>query len=79
MELKKIFKIRAKIVLKINFSVKKPGHQRIEVARSGLWAPRQNEYFRFPGALESRSRASKVPTKYIFKSFHFCRDYTVVA
>ena len=79
MELKKIFKIRAKIVLKINLSVKKPRHQRIEVARSGLWAPGENEYFRFPGAQESRRRASKVPTNYMLKSFHFCRDYTVVA
>ena len=79
MELKKIFKIRAKIVLKINLPVKKPRHQRIEVARSGLWAPGENEYFRFPGGQESRSRASKVPTNYMLKSFHFCRDYTVVA
>ena len=71
MELKKIFKIRAKIVLKINLSVKKPRHQRIEVARSGLWAPGENEYFRFPGAQESRSRASKVPTNYMLKSSTF--------
>ena len=35
----KIFKIRAKTVLKINWSVKTPWHERMEVARSWLWAP----------------------------------------
>ena len=35
----KIIKILAKTVLKINWSVKTPGHERMEVARSGLWAP----------------------------------------
>ena len=32
-------KIRAKTVLKLNWSVKAPWHEHIEVARSGLWAP----------------------------------------
>ena len=35
----KIFKIRAKNVLKVNWSVKTPWHERMEVAQSGLWAP----------------------------------------
>ena len=31
--------MRAKTVLKINWSVKTPSHKRMEVVRSGLWAP----------------------------------------
>ena len=33
----KVFKIRAKTVLKINWSVKMPSHEGMEVARSGLY------------------------------------------
>ena len=36
---KKIFQIRAKTVLKIKWSVKTPRHERMELARSRLWAP----------------------------------------
>ena len=35
----KIFLIRAKIVLKINWSVKTPRHEYMGIAHSGLWAP----------------------------------------
>ena len=46
----KICKIRAKTVLKINWSVKTPWHERMEVASSELWAPDKNEwlYMQYP-------------------------------
>ena len=36
---KRYSKFALKTVLKINWSVKTPWHERMEVARSGLWAP----------------------------------------
>ena len=36
-----MFKIGAKTVLKINWSVKTPRHERMAVARSALWAPKE--------------------------------------
>ena len=50
-----MFKIRAKTVLKINWSVKTP---RMEVARSGLWAPDRTT-FRVGSRSSLRSRRRK--------------------
>ena len=38
---KRYSKLAVKTVLKINWSVKTPWDERMEVARSGLWAPEQ--------------------------------------
>ena len=41
-------KFAVKTVLKINWSVKTPWHERMEVARSGLWAPDQPRNYCVP-------------------------------
>ena len=45
---KRYSKFALKTVLKINWSVKMPWHERMEVARSGLWAPDQPRNYCVP-------------------------------
>ena len=49
-----MFLIRAKIVLKINWSVKTPLHEHMAIAHCGLWAPGGHDSNEAPNLAEVR-------------------------